>query len=248
MKLKLGTPTLRSLAEDFLESGAHLTPKTLSSYRSILKNLVWYAEQNHWPKKASDVTRTHIREFLSYLGRERNRWGYTNPSLSSAKPASQSTVHHYGRVIKTMFRWATEDEQYLDENPTQRLKLGSPQFKEIEPYRDDEVYAMLNLCDDEARCRCRYRGIRNKTIISLFVATGLRLHELSLICLSDLDPRLQQVQVRGKGDKFRIVPINGEARRALRQYLEVRPAEGAGWHQRWGWAPPLPPLLRHALS
>jgi len=45
-----------------------------------------------------------------------------------------------------MFRWATEEE-YLDENPTQRLRLGSPQCKEIEPYRDEEVYAMLNLCE-----------------------------------------------------------------------------------------------------
>lgn len=223
---KLGKPTLSSLVEEFMESCAHLSPKTLSSYRMSLKNLEWYAHQNRWPANASNITRTHIREFLAYVGNEGNRWGYTDPSLASAHPASRSTVHRYGRVIKTMFRWATEEEQYLKENPTQRLKLGSPQYGEITPYRDDEVYAMLNLCHDEARYRGRYRGIRNKAIISLFVATGLRLEELRSIRIPNMDPRLQQVQVKGKGGKFRIVPIDGEARKALRHYLEIRPDGG----------------------
>ena len=85
---------------------------------------------------------------------------------------------------------------------------------------------MLNLCEDEARFRHRYLGIRNKAIISLFVATGLRLTELSDISLSDLDPRLQQVRVMGKGAKMRVVPIDGEVRKSLRRYLEIRPRAG----------------------
>jgi len=48
---------------------------------------------------------------LSYVGRERHRWGYYEISRSSSRPASPATVHHYGRVVKTLFNWA-EDEEY----------------------------------------------------------------------------------------------------------------------------------------
>lgn len=91
----------------------------------------------------------------------------------------------------------------------------------VEPYSDDEVRAMLGVCDDDARFRYRYLGIRNKAIISLFAA-GLRVEELSLIRLSSLDSRLQEVRVMSKGAKVRVVPISREARKALKQYLTLR--------------------------
>ncbi len=217
--------TLSNLIQNFLLSRQHLRPKTLRYYRTCLGNLQWYAQENGWPTDAGDVTRDHIRAFLAYIETERNRWGYTDISRSSSRQASPATVHHYGRVVKILFNWA-EEEEYLDHNPTLRMKLGSPNYKEVEPYTDKDVQAMLNLCEDEARFRHRYLGLRNKAIISLFVATGLRLTELSDITLSDLDPRLQQVRVMGKGAKMRVVPLDGEVRKSLRHYLEIRPRAG----------------------
>jgi len=57
------------------------------------------------------------------------------------KKASPSTVHHYGLVIKTLFNWA-EDEGYLDDNPSRRLKIGGPRYKDVHPYTDEEVRAL----------------------------------------------------------------------------------------------------------
>ena len=57
-----------------------------------------------------------------------------------------------------------------------------------------------------------------------------RLEELAKISLSDFDPRLQQLSVRGKGRKMRAVPINGEARKSLKRYLGVR---GDGGEALW---------------
>ncbi|MBA7702573.1 Tyrosine recombinase XerC [subsurface metagenome] len=217
--------TLSNLIQNFLLSRQHLRPKTLRYYRTCLGNLQWYAQKNGWPTDAGDVTRDHIRAFLAYIETERNRWGYTDISRSSSRQASPATVHHYGRVVKILFNWA-EEEECLDKNPIRRLKLRSPGYKDVEPHSDEEVQAMLNVCEDEARFRHRYLGIRNKAIISLFVATGLRLTELSDITLSDLDPRLQQVRVMGKGAKMRVVPLDGEVRKSLRHYLEIRPRDG----------------------
>jgi len=218
---ELKTRTLRQLAFRFT-SRPSLAERTREYYSMILHNFEWYASENGWPE-VEGITRQHIRDFLNYVATETQRW--PEAPRSSYKLAAPATVHHYGQVIKIFFNWA-EDEEYLDHNPCLRLKLGSPRCKEIQPYSDDEVMAMLQLCQEDARLHYRYLGIRNKAIISLFVATGLRLRELAEIRLSQLDPRLQEVQVVGKGAKLRVVPINGEARKALKGYLQVRPVGG----------------------
>jgi len=136
----------------------------------------------------------------------------------SLKKASLATIHHYGKVVKTLFNWA-EAEEYIETNPSLRVRLGRPHYKEVEPYSDDEVKAMLNTCEYDIEHRYRSLGIRNKAIISLLADTGLRVSELGAIRLSDLDPRLRQLRVIGKGAKMRVVPVNGEARKALKRYL-----------------------------
>ncbi len=141
------------------------------------------------------------------------------------KRASPSTIHHYGKVVKTLFNWP-EDEEYLDHNPSLRMRLGKPNYQVVEPYSDDEVRAMLGVCDYDATHRYRCLGIRNKAIISLLADTGLRVSELGAIGLSALDPKLRQLRVMGKGAKMRVVPIDGEARKALMHYLALRPPGG----------------------
>jgi site-specific recombinase XerD len=122
------------------------------------------------------------------------------------------------KVAKTFFTWCL-DEDYLQDSPALRLRLPNPQYKDIEPYTDEEVGAMLAACEGDIQRGNRYLGARNKAIVSVFIDTGLRLTELAEMKLSELDPQLQQVRVLGKGNKWRAVPINGEAKKALRLYL-----------------------------
>jgi integrase/recombinase XerD len=154
---------------------------------------------------------------------EKHRW--PQGGRGTYKAAAPATVYHYTKAVKTLMNWA-EAEEYLLQNPVARLKIRPPHYKEVHPYSDDEVRAMLLVCEDDIKFGYRYLGIRNKAIISLFISTGLRLEELSNIGLSDFDPRLQQLEVLGKGQKVRVVPVNGEAKKALRRYLEFRPKGG----------------------
>ena len=225
MVTQLKTLTLSELIQKFLRSRADLSPATQDYYRTLLANLGWYARSQGWPE-ASAITRDHIRDFLEYVSTESFRWpGMRRCSLRQARPG---TVHHYGKVIKTLFNWA-EEEEYLDHNPSRHLRLGRPHYKEVEPYSDEEVRAMLSVCDYDCVHRYRFLGIRNKAIISLLADTGLRVSELGALRLSDLDPKLRQVRVMGKGAKLRVVPLNGEARKALKHYLEVRPEGDELW-------------------
>ncbi len=230
--------SLRDLITRFINR-PNLSERTRESYANLLGNFEGYARAKAFPGP-QDITREHVREFLDYVATEGYRWPWGRTTSKKAAPA---TVHHYGKALKTFFSWAV-DEDYLDDSPLVRLKLGSPPYKEVEPYSDDEVYAMLRVCEDDIRFRLAYLGIRNKAIISLFVATGLRLEELTEIRLPDFDPKLQQVQVMGKGSKKRVVPVNGEAKKALRRYIQVRPAGGdALWNTESG-----EPMSRHSMK
>lgn len=218
----------------------HLAERTREYYGSILANFAWFAKLKDWPE-LPEITRQHVDGFLDYVATEEHRW--PSAHRSAYKKATPATIHHYGQVVKALFAWA-EDEEYLEHNPVYRLKLGPPRYKDVEPYSDDEVYAILELCAHDERFRYRYLGIRNRAIICLFVATGLRLNELTQIKLADLDPKLQQLRVMGKGAKMRVVPINGEARRSLKHYLEIRPkGETALWKTDDGQ-----PMTRHGIK
>jgi integrase/recombinase XerC len=59
-------------------------------------------------------------------------------------------------------------------------------------------------------------------MLELFYSSGLRLAELGELELGNLDLLTDQVKVRGKGRKERIVPVGAKASRALRRYLEAR--------------------------
>jgi len=221
------TLTLPEVIDRFLNRYG-LSPRTRDYYQNILANLNWYARSNGWPERIDGITRGHVRDFISYVAREKHRWPQGHRQ-SYERVAAPATVYHYGKVVKTLLNWA-EDEEYLEASPVARLKIQSPHYRNVEPYTDQEVLAFLAVCDADISNACRYLGIRNKAIISLFVATGLRLSELSSIRLSDFDPRLQQVRVMGKGAKERVVPLNGEARKVLKRYLGVRPN---GYEKLW---------------
>ncbi|GAI96986.1 unnamed protein product, partial [marine sediment metagenome] len=83
--------------------------------------------------------------------------------------------------------------------------------------------------EDEYRFQSRFLGSRNKAIIAVFCDTGLRLSELAGIKLSDLHSSLKQVRVVGKGQKMRVVPLQGQSMKALNRYLMYRPEEGSDW-------------------
>jgi len=215
--------TLSDLINRFMSSRRNVSPHTIEFYRRLLKNFRWYAKTHDWPEDPAQITKEDVNQFLDYVSSETYRWPGDSMRLST-KRAAPSTVHHYGRVVKTLFNWA-EEEEYLKENPIRRLKLGPPKYREVAPYSDEEVRAMLEVCEDDA-LRYRYSGVRNRAMISLFVATGLRVEEMASIRISEIDSRLGQVRVMGKGAKSRVVPISRKAAKALRQYLELRPPGG----------------------
>ena len=116
MVTEVKTITLSHLITSYLISRRHLSKHTQDYYHNCLKNFEWYAKRDGWPEAADEITREHIREFLNYVATSPKRWGAARGWDSAHRKATPATVNHYGRVIKRLFRWASDEEEYLPDN------------------------------------------------------------------------------------------------------------------------------------
>ena len=197
--------------------------ETTKYYEGILKRFLWYLSQNQLSDDARLLNEWHIRDFLSYVSSQTNRWGMNgNGSESSSNKASYTTVHHYYRVLKTFFTWCVE-EQFLTDNPMTKIKFANPKLKVIQPYTTKEIKNMLTVYEYDFRHNAQFLASRNKAIILVFLDTGLRAQELSSMLLTDIEREQGRIHVVGKGAKERVVRIGATAQKALWKYLVYRP-------------------------
>jgi site-specific recombinase XerD len=199
------------------------SPKTAEYYEGILGRFLWHTKQNQLSDDARLLNEWHIRDFLSYVSSQTNRWGMDgNGSESSKNKASYTTTHHYYRVLKTFFTWCI-NEKFLVESPMARIKFANPRLKIIKPYTTKEMQNMLAVCDYDFRHNAQFLASRNKAIIMVLLDTGLRVSELSGMMLDDIDRDRGRIHVVGKGAKERVVRIGATAQKALWKYLVYRP-------------------------
>jgi site-specific recombinase XerD len=93
----------------------------------------------------------------------------------------------------------------------------------------DEMSRLLDMPDTSVPL-----GRRDRAILELFYASGLRLSELVGLDLDDVNLNARMVRVMGKGSKERLVPFNETARRTIREWLKDRAALRAGAKQASG--------------
>jgi site-specific recombinase XerD len=133
-----------------------------------------------------------------------------------------ATVNRRLDALRRLCRWAQDSRTLVrdvtrDIRPVRRVRNHQPVG-----LTDAEVHALLRAAGASTHGLAR----RNYALVQLLVQAGLRIGEVSALRLSDvvLRDRTGCVRVRhGKGFKDREVPLNTAVRRALRQYLELRP-------------------------
>jgi integrase/recombinase XerC len=115
----------------------------------------------------------------------------------------------------------------IEVNPARAA--GTPKLdKRLPGYLDRGAMARLF---DNAETRAgdgSFQGVRNRAILEVFYSTGMRLSELVGLNLDDVDIVSDQVRVRGKGKRERLVPLGKPASQALRQYYPLRDAAQRG--------------------
>jgi len=188
--------------------------KTISGYQMVLNNFSWFCQNNQYPD-VQKLTPIHVRNFLWYLASEPNRWNSTSPAVK--KPASQTTVNHYYRALRTFFNWLYK-EQLIPQNPFDHLKTPKIQKKVIQALSAKDIEQLFEECSGKSAI-----DVRNKAIVCTFLDTGLRVSELADLNIDDIDFDTGSILVRhGKGNKQRIVRVGSRAQNALWRYLTIR--------------------------
>lgn len=223
-------PNLPQLVEGFILTltAEGKSPKTISFYGGNLRRFLWYVKVHGFPENAQELTVQHIREFLAYVRGAEHRWGLSgNGSESSARKVSYATLWHYYVSLRRFFQWA-QDEGFMRNSPMTNVKLKRPAKKVIEPYTQEELKALLKVCQHDINNGSPFLGTRNKAIILLFLDSGIRLSELANIRLDDMGLETGIIKVTGKGSKERLVGIAKTTRVALWKYKTWRP-DGSPW-------------------
>jgi len=127
---------------------------------------------------------------------------------------SPKTVARSISVLRGFYRWLA-DEGVLAGNPLEDMESPRTRRSLPEVLSVDEVESLLNQPDPSHPI-----GMRDKAMLELLYAAGLRVSELTQLPLSNVNVEAGYVIVLGKGGKQRIVPMGQEALHWLSQYLE----------------------------
>lgn len=184
-----------------------LSENTLSAYRNDLMQFTNWLQQQHSIDLLS-IERTQLMDYLA-LRSEQQRSPRSSARLLSS--------------LRRFYSWCRR-ERLIDEDPTRLLsapKLGRPLPDTLS---EEDVEKLLDAPDTKTAL-----GLRDRSMLELLYATGLRVSEL--VCLQQHQVNLRQgvVRVTGKGQKERLVPMGEVAIDWLRRYLqEARPELAAG--------------------
>ncbi|MGD8567168.1 MAG: site-specific tyrosine recombinase XerD [Gammaproteobacteria bacterium] len=178
-----------------------LSENTLNAYRTDLQGLAkWLYHQDQ--QDLLPATRSQLLDYLSH------RVNQGTKSRSAARLLSS---------IKRFYQYCVR-EQLIDQDPSDRIeapKIGRTLPKSLS---EAEVEALLDAPDLKDPL-----GVRDRTMLELLYATGLRVSELVTLRMEQINLRQGVVRILGKGNKERLVPLGEEALNWLDKYLaEVR--------------------------
>ena len=196
-----------------LEKERNVSPNTLKAYERDCTEFVAFLTDYYGGAAWSwqGVDRLAMRGFMARLTKR----GLSKRSVARALAA-----------VRGLYRFLALTEA-VDANPARAV--GTPKAERYLPaYLDrTQMDALFRLVVARASSG-RFVDVRNAAILELFYSTGMRVSELQGLNRDDIDAVSQQVKVRGKGRKERIVPVGDHATLALRNYERQRDELSAG--------------------
>jgi integrase/recombinase XerC len=188
---------------EHMEKERDVSPNTVSAYRRDLAEFTAYLASYYGTAGWSwqGVDRLAIRGYLAHLVRR----GLSKRSAGRSLSA-----------VRSLFKYLHRNE-IVEANPARAV--GSPKRdRHLPQYLDMAQMGTLFSAAETRSEGGRFTDVRNLAMLELFYSAGLRLSELRGINRDSLDLLANQVKVRGKGRKERIVPLGDRATLVLRNY------------------------------
>ena len=130
-----------------------------------------------------------------------------------SKGSSKSTVNRKLASVRTYFTFL-QKRMGLEHNPADNIKSPKIEKKAMEYLKPEEIERLMELPDDTDK------GIRDKAILELLYATGIRASELIDMEIADINLRMGFVTCQGENIRARIIPVGRMARNAVEKYMD----------------------------
>lgn len=171
-----------------------LSEKSREQYKLCLEAMLYRLQL-----PVEQITANHLRAYLMEI------------SVKNGKQLSASTMNQRKSIIRSFFSWLAEEE-YISKDPSLRLHTERVSRKPEPTFTD------LQMEQIRSACSC----IRDMSIISFLVSSGVRITECVQLKKEDVDLDQREAVVLGKGNKFRTVYFDARTEFELRRYLQTR--------------------------
>jgi len=201
-----GTETLKEFL-NYIQFERGYSAHTVTAYQHDLEQFLNFIYQydSILLKDFGKIDRQAIRHFL---GKEYE------------KGNSAKTVARRLASVKSLFNYLVQAEAIRD-NPAIHIKTPKVEKKIPTFVQENKIEDLMKMPDAGTLI-----GKRDRAILELFYATGIRLNELAGLNIGSVNPQEKLLRVLGKGNKERIVPFGKPAKNALESYLKKR---GESW-------------------
>ncbi|MBS9372723.1 tyrosine recombinase XerC [Rhodococcus sp. B50] len=201
---------------DHLRLEGNRSEHTIRAYRTDIRSLLQHLADRHPDARITDLDLDLLRSWLAGM---------------VAGGAARTTLARRTSSVRVFTAWL-ERTRRLDADPATRLVSPRPHRSLPAVLRDDQALEIMEAAKSGAR-ELDPIALRDRLIVELLYATGIRVGELCAVDIDDVDAERRVVRVLGKGDKERIVPYGAPASDAIDAWLRhgrphlARPSSGA---------------------
>ncbi len=200
--------SLKDLKQQFLEyteieKGRSLN--TVKNYDRYISRFLAFLKKDD----PSAITDSSVREFRLWLNRQA-----TGNNARTGETLKKKTQNYYLIALRAFLKYLAR--QGVKSLAPERIELAKIGERHVEFMTDDELQRLLR-----APSGSDLKSLRDRAILSMLFSTGLRVSELCSLP-RDIDLSVDELSVRGKGDKVRVVFISDHAKACLKSYIEKR--------------------------
>lgn len=189
--------------KSYLETDKNLSLNTVEAYLTDLKFYAQFLKKYEHVYSVEDIDTQMIEKYMLSLKR---------------KDLSKQTISRKLTSIKEFHKFL-KDENITKDNPAKLVDTVKHDKKLPSVLSEEEVAKMIESINGDTPI-----DLRNRAILEIMYGSGLRVSEICDMRLADVHLNTKYIDIIGKGDKERIVPIGDLAIEALRKYLtEARP-------------------------
>ncbi|MFA6520141.1 MAG: tyrosine-type recombinase/integrase [Candidatus Paceibacterota bacterium] len=201
--------TLKELKTRFLEyleieKGAAL--RTIENYDHYLTKFLEFIKKNNSTDRPEDITADSVREFRLWLNRQK-----TN---SIGDTVTRKTQNYYMIALRMFLKYLSK--QGIKSLSTDQIELAKVTERPLDLITQEELERILSAASGDD-----VKSLRDRAIMELLFSTGLRVSELCSLP-RDTNLRSDEISVKGKGGKIRVVFISERAKTHVRKYLSAR--------------------------